>query len=238
MWQTPVAMALTLAVIAATAAKAQPMPADVTGDVTAQGNEPFWSAEVSGDDLTVRRLGFPDLGLSVVSRTAQGDGLAIRAAASSPALTAVLTLGPGPCADTMADQTYPFTAELDLGDTVLSGCAGDPRALLSAVAEWRVEAIAGTPVLPETEVTLAFDAEDGLAGSGGCNRLRASYTITGEGLSIGPVAGTLMACPDPIQDQEARFTELLSEVVSFQVPGEGELVLVTRDGDRIEARVP
>ncbi|MFW5641135.1 MAG: META domain-containing protein [Roseicyclus sp.] len=239
MWHITLKAAPAFAALLALPALAQPMPADVTGDVRAQGNEPFWSAEVSGEDLLVRRLGLPDFGLSVVARKVQADGsLAIRAATSSPALTAVLTLGPGPCADTMADQTYPFTAELDLGDAVLAGCAGDPRALLSGVGTWRVETLAGTPVLPETEITLAFDATDRLSGSGGCNRFTATYAITGEGLSVGPVAATRVACPDPLQDQEVRLFELLAEVASFDIREDGGLTLVTRDGDRIAARAP
>jgi heat shock protein HslJ len=209
------------------------------GALTASGNEPFWRVEVSGPDFLLSRLGFPDLALSVVERTTSEEGmLVIRAASSSPALGAVLSLGPGPCADTMADQTYPFTAEVVLEDTVLSGCGGDPRALLSAVETWIVESLAGEAVLPETEVTLSFDAEDRLSGSAGCNRFTALYTITGEGLSIGPAAATRMACPEPIMAQEMRVFELLEAVVSFDIREDGGLSLVTRDGDRIEARAP
>jgi uncharacterized membrane protein len=43
----------------------------------------------------------------------------------------------------MADQTYPFTATLELGDTVLQGCGGDPRDLLTAEEVWTVTEIAG-----------------------------------------------------------------------------------------------
>jgi hypothetical protein len=77
----------------------------------------------------------------------------IVSASSSPALSAFLSLAPGPCADTMADQTYPYTATLELGDTVLRGCGGDPRDLLTASEVWTVTEIAGEPIVPGTEVT-------------------------------------------------------------------------------------
>lgn len=235
MWDEPFAAvaALGLAVLMPVAGYAQ------AGPLTASGNEPFWRVEVAGPDLTLGRLDQSDLVLSVIERTTSDEGVqVIRAASSSPALSVVLTLRPGPCADTMADQTYPFAAEVEFGDTTLAGCGGDPRALLSGVESWSVESLAGEPVLPETEVTLAFDAADRLAGSAGCNRFTGSYAISGEGLSIGPVAATRMACPEPIMAQEMRLFELLEAVVSFDIGEDGSLSLVTREGDRIEASVP
>ncbi len=40
--------------------------------------------------------------------------------------------------------------------------------------------------------------EDGkLSGSAGCNNYNASYQVDGDSLTIGPVASTKMACPEP-----------------------------------------
>jgi heat shock protein HslJ len=218
---------------------AQPMPADATGDLRAQGNEPFWAATISGADLLLRRPDFPDLVFSVTGRTAgAGDSLVIRAASASPALSATLTLGAGPCADTMADQTYPFTAALALDDVTLSGCAGDPRLLLTTVETWQVERLAGDALVPDTEVTLSFGEDDVVAGSGGCNRYSGLYEITGEGLTVGAIAATRMACPEPAMSQEMTFLDLLGNVVSFDIGEGGGLSLVTRDGARIETRAP
>jgi hypothetical protein len=80
-------------------------------DVSASGNEPFWRVDVSGGEMMLTRPDFEPLILSVVERRSEADGTqVIVSATSSPALRAVLALAPGPCADTMADQTYPFTA--------------------------------------------------------------------------------------------------------------------------------
>jgi putative lipoprotein len=93
-------------------------------DVTASGNEPFWRVDIASGDFTLTRPDFEPLMLSVTERRTQADGtFVIVSASSSPALRPVLSLAPGPCNDTMADQTYPFTATLELGDTVLRAAA-------------------------------------------------------------------------------------------------------------------
>jgi heat shock protein HslJ len=74
-----------------------------------------------------------------------------------------------------------------------------------------------------TEITARLD--DGtLAGSAGCNRYRATYTIDGETIEIGPAMTTRMACAPSVMEQEARFLELLGETRAFEV----------RDGDTLE----
>ena len=99
---------------------AQPMLAEASGDLRAKRNEPFRAATISGDDLLLRRPDFPGLVFSVTGRTrGTDDSHVIRAASTSPALAATLTLGTEPCSDTMADQTYPCTAELALDEITL-----------------------------------------------------------------------------------------------------------------------
>jgi heat shock protein HslJ len=227
----PAAAAL-LILLPASGATAQDLP----DNVSAAGNEPFWHVQITGGDFTLTRPDYEPLMLSVVERRIGSDGTqVIVSASSSPALSAFLSLGAGPCSDTMADQTYPYTAALELGDTVLRGCGGDPRDLLTATEAWAVTEIAGEAVLPDTEVTLSFDATDALSGSGGCNRFTTLYEITGEGLSLGPVAATRMACPDPISAQEMAFFAALDQVYSFDIAEDGALVLMGAEGPVIRA---
>jgi uncharacterized membrane protein len=162
--------ALAFALLCAAGASAQEMPRDVT----ASGNEPFWRVVIEAGDFTLTRPDFQPLILSVTERRTQADGtFVIVSASSSPALRAVLSLGPGPCNDTMADQTYPFTATVALGDNVLTGCGGDPRDLLTASEVWTVTEIAGAAPVEGTEVEIAFSPDGGLSGTGGCNRINA-----------------------------------------------------------------
>jgi heat shock protein HslJ len=227
----PLATLLTL--VSATLGAAQDMPEDVT----AAGNEPFWRVDIAGGDFTLSRPDYEPLMLSVVERRTEADGTTvIVSASSSPALSAFLSLAPGPCADTMADQTYPYTATLELGDTVLQGCGGDPRDLLTAEEVWTVTEIAGEPIVPGTEVTMSFADSGAVAGSGGCNRFTALYVLTGEGLSLGPAAATRMACPDDIMAKEQVFFAVFDVVMSFSFSEVGELLLIGPQGPAIVAR--
>jgi heat shock protein HslJ len=56
-------------------------------------------------------------------------------------------------------------------------------------------------------------------GFGGCNALAGGYWVDGERLEFGPVASTMMACPEGM-DMEAAFFAALGQVWRWQVSGE------------------
>ena len=70
------------------------------------------------------------------------------------------------------------------------------------------------PALEEAPATLVFSTEgekEGmLSGRSGCNRYFASYSLTGDHFSIGPLGSTRMFC-DPVQmAQEERYFHSLA----------------------------
>jgi putative lipoprotein len=67
-----------------------------------------------------------------------------------------------------------------------------------------------------------------LTGSGGCNRLVGSYTLEGQKLAFGRAAGTLMACPQGME-QERAFLDALARVQGFSIRGQ-QLELVDVQG--------
>jgi heat shock protein HslJ len=81
-----------------------------------------------------------------------------------------------------------------------------------ALRAWDITQPAG----PEPVVTLTYDAGR-FSGSSGCNR----YVVGVEGgampgdVTVGPVAGTRMACPEPQSSVEARFLEQLGRARTF-----------------------
>ncbi len=83
--------------------------------------------------------------------------------------------------------------------------------------------------LDDTTVTLTFLAEGRVAGSGGCNRYFAGYTIDGDTLAITMPGSTMMACPEPIMDQEQAYFQLLQAVTTYALTADG-LDLTTADG--------
>jgi heat shock protein HslJ len=82
--------------------------------------------------------------------------------------------------------------------------------------------------------SLRFEAGR-VEGFGGCNRFAGSYAIEAERVTLGPLAGTMMACDEPAMRVEAAFTRALSGTLAFRVaagrlelgadPDQPELVL-------------
>ena len=77
-------------------------------------------------------------------------------------------------------------------------------------------------VLPDTQVTLSFDAEEKqLGGNAGCNLYGGGYEINGSKLkAIEPFYMTEMYCGDERDRQERDFLEVLQAVESYKVTGD------------------
>lgn len=88
-----------------------------------------------------------------------------------------------------------------------------------------------TDVPDGVSVTARF-SDGRLSGVGGCNRYTAEYTVDGETLEIGPVAGTLMACPEPAGSVETAYLAALERTATFQTT-DSELTLTDADGQTV-----
>ena len=117
----------------------------------------------------------------------------------------------------------------------MGGCGGPPRELLGT-DEWTVTQIGGKPALAKAGATLQFLDDGALVGKASCNRFRASFKLTGEGLSIGPAAATMMACEPGIMQQEQALLRELEGVSGFDIRPNGTLVLKGKSGDALVAR--
>jgi heat shock protein HslJ len=88
---------------------------------------------------------------------------------------------------------------------------------------WKLVRLGATPVTvseEQREPHFVLQPQTGrVVGSGGCNRLAGSYTLAGEELTFGQVAGTRMACPDGM-DVERAFHRALGEVASWRIEGQ------------------
>ena len=81
--------------------------------------------------------------------------------------------------------------------------------------------------------------EDGrVSGSGGINRLMGQYTLTGDELSFGMLATTMMAGPPERMEAEQRFLAALGAVARWSAVAadkpEAGASLVLADGDGVE----
>ncbi len=99
---------------------------------------------------------------------------------------------------------------------------------------WTLEAMGvqsnPQPVVPDRQVTLQFDFEEGrVHGSGGCNSYSADFEINGSDISIGLAMSTLMACfPEEVMDQEAAFHQMLALTERYEIEA-GRLTITTSD---------
>jgi heat shock protein HslJ len=78
-----------------------------------------------------------------------------------------------------------------------------------------------TTPISDTTITANFDPEQGLVGSAGCNRYRATFDTHDDSLAIGPAASTRRLCagPEGIMAQESAFLALLEEVAVYTIRG-------------------
>ena len=82
-----------------------------------------------------------------------------------------------------------------------------------------------------TTITATFGKDGNLTGNAGCNDYNGPYTISGNQITIGPLASTRKFCNDPagIMDQETQYLAALETAATYQIEGT-TLELRTKDG--------
>ncbi len=157
------------------------------------------------------------------------------------AVVAALAIALAACAPTggepesiAADPTLPAAddaaepvANLERGDEMEGDGLEGVRWVLVSYLNAAGETV---EVLAATEITAEFGPEGRVGGNSGCNTYFAGYTVDGNNLSISQAGSTMMACPEPIMQQEAQFLTMLQSASSFTVDG-GQLSIAGADGE-------
>ena len=104
------------------------------------------------------------------------------------------------------------------------------------IGTWNLVAIDGVAVPEDAEVTLTIEADGRISGGSGCNRYTAAATFEGVSMSVGPVAGTRMACPEPLMDLEMRYLATIDSVETFDSDGDALRLLGGDGATRLEFR--
>jgi heat shock protein HslJ len=174
------------------------------------GNEPSWGLEFT--DPGRARLLLPDSS-SVEFRGSETrlDVLHERVWRGRPATGGggelVAFLSDSACSDGMSDRKHPMTARVSLADgRFLAGCC---RIVPAAAAPesaapiegptWRLADLRGLDpgVFRGATRPVTADFKSGrVSGFSGCNQFFGSYTLEGDRISIGPLAGSMMACDE------------------------------------------
>lgn len=186
----------------------------------ASGNEPFWSIELAGGELTLSRLDDAQP-RSMPYRFEPGENGLLRVLTDADV---TLEMREQVCHDSMTGMPRPQEVTLLLDGQRLHGCGGDPERLLQGVL-WQVVAIDGEPPLPASRANMRFFADGRLAGRASCNNFIGRYTLSAEGLGISSPATTMRGCELPVMAQERRLLELLEGVQSLGFDGQDDLLL-------------
>lgn len=190
----------------------------------ASGNEPFWSLTLEHGSMTLNRLNEGKLPARAYSAgQQQGEYLG----AGEPELHLQVT--DELCRDDMSGMPHPQRVSVQVAGSTLTGCGGDPARLLQG-AEWVVEDINGTGIIDRSRVTLNFWQDGRVSGHATCNNLMGQYQLSGEGLNIGQVATTRMACPPALMEQERRVLGNLEQMQRFDFDETGALLLHSAEG--------
>jgi heat shock protein HslJ len=134
------------------------------------------------------------------------------------------------CPTQVARKTYGF--EGGQFKQLSSEVRGVLALSMLAANEWQLVEIDGQPVPAGVDPPLVHFERASVRGFAGCNRFNAPITESKPGeITIGPAAGTKMACPPEKMDLEARFLEQLAKVNRYGYVAE-QLALTWQDGER------
>jgi putative lipoprotein len=86
---------------------------------------------------------------------------------------------------------------------------------------WKLVELNGGAVQPGEgkELHMVLRGGDQVGGYAGCNQFTGSVTVTGDGLSFGPIASTRRMCVEAMQQEDA-FLQALENAQRFSISGE------------------
>lgn len=118
------------------------------------------------------------------------------------------------------------------GLLLLPSCGSDEPAVPTLEGTtWSLTSIPSAEIPGDTAPSATF--QDGaVSGSGGCNNYSGSYQVSGQQLTFGPIATTMMACQPPQMDLESAFLAALGEAASYAIEGD-ELILSDGGGAEV-----
>ena len=219
----------------------------------AVGQEPSWSLDLDRDTASTdparpdRSMRFRSIG-SVEKMTTPGsarvraqDANVVRYAAEVESGSLIVQIIEQACMDPMSGEAFPYRVRVDVqrgADTSYTRFEGCGRYVPDArlTGSWTLRSLNGTEVDPKEHPGeppfLEFIAgEERVSGSGGCNRMVGGFSTVDGGIRFGPLAMTMMACPDMALEQ--AFQKALGEKLLTCAIVAEELTLSHPDGTRV-----
>jgi heat shock protein HslJ len=189
----------------------------------------------SGEFVHVAVFGTRDGAVTNLGTAAVGDRTRLQTLwlERGKVLMDVIEAGPDDaacCPTQVARKTYGF--EGGQFKQLSSEVRGVLALSMLAANEWQLVEIDGQPVPAGVDPPLIHFERASVRGFAGCNRFNAPISESKAGeITIGPAAGTKMACPPEKMELEARFLEQLAKVNRYGYVAE-QLALSWQDGER------
>jgi heat shock protein HslJ len=102
---------------------------------------------------------------------------------------------------------------------------------------WQLTQLGEQAITSSKPPTLTFQGQ-AFSGTGGCNRLMGQFETSGERLLVKePIASTMMACEEPLMQQEQQFVQALQQAKRYRINSKGELIIYFDQGDCTAALV-
>jgi len=86
-----------------------------------------------------------------------------------------------------------------------------------------------TPAVPDARTGLIFGEDSQLSGNVGCNSLGGGYKVRGNQITFEQIVSTMMACSEPLMQQEGAVFSMLAATVTFKIEG-STLTIYDKDG--------
>ena len=115
---------------------------------------------------------------------------------------------------------------------MLTACSG--TASESLTGTWKLSSYGSpanpTPAVKDVETSLTFETDGKLNGTVGCNGFSGDYKVDGDTITFCAIASTMMACADPIAQQEGAAFSVLNNSATFKIDG-STLTITSADGN-------
>lgn len=86
---------------------------------------------------------------------------------------------------------------------------------------WALTALNGQPLVAGTGISAQFTSDGKVSGSAGCNRYTGKYSVSGSSITFDPsMATTMMACGQPVMEQESAYLKMLGAAKTYTVKGD------------------
>ena len=83
--------------------------------------------------------------------------------------------------------------------------------------DWRPVMIGDYAVAADTSMFVRFAVDGSVNGNGGCNKFFGTLETTDDGVAMGEIGATRMACPEDIMSLEHAFLQALQAAAQFEM---------------------